>query len=334
MPRTVLVPRERVVRWFDNFAGRHGETAYVGARRCAARRPPPTARPPSRGCPSTTAYDGPADAAAFAAAVTMPRRVGRAAGPQGRLRRRRRRVRPGRGVQGRPAARAGPHQGRRAEPAAVRPAPRQPGAAGLRGGRRARARGSWPAASTRWCAAGTGRRSSRCSPTRGCAASRRAGGPVAGGARPAPRRARPGRRRRRQRRGHRRRARSGQRDVVVQERARRRGIEPVVDVGGAALRVAGDRGRRDGLRSCRGSSVRRSRRSRCRRCRWRGSSRAAATTASRVQRAGRDPADVVVEVLVAARALRDLVGAVADRGERLAPRQPRQRARPRAASPA
>ena len=41
-------------------------------------------------------------------------------------------------LQGRPAARAGPHQGRRTEPAALRPAPGQPGPAGLRGGRRPR----------------------------------------------------------------------------------------------------------------------------------------------------------------------------------------------------
>jgi hypothetical protein len=28
-PRTVLLPRERVVRWFDNFAARHGDPSYA-----------------------------------------------------------------------------------------------------------------------------------------------------------------------------------------------------------------------------------------------------------------------------------------------------------------
>jgi len=73
--RTVLVPRERVVRWFDNFAGRHGKTAYVvraGALHAsAADGATAVAR-----LPFDTAYDGPADATAFAAAVTMPRRWG------------------------------------------------------------------------------------------------------------------------------------------------------------------------------------------------------------------------------------------------------------------
>ena len=94
--RTVLVPRERMVRWFENFATRH-EAATLRRRgrvRCTSRHR--TARPRSPGCPSATEYDGPADAGRLRGRGDDAVPVGRAAGPQGRLRRRDRRPRPGR----------------------------------------------------------------------------------------------------------------------------------------------------------------------------------------------------------------------------------------------
>ena len=73
--RTVLLPRERVVRWWENFAERHGDTACSVTsgelRATAADGAAASAR-----LPFAESYDGPADPVAFAAAVTMPRRWG------------------------------------------------------------------------------------------------------------------------------------------------------------------------------------------------------------------------------------------------------------------
>ena len=73
--RTVLVPRERVVRWFDNFAAGHGDAVYRvesgELHAAAADGASALAR-----LPFGEAYDGPADPLAFAAAVTMPTRWG------------------------------------------------------------------------------------------------------------------------------------------------------------------------------------------------------------------------------------------------------------------
>src|SRR3990170_2609380 len=73
--RTVLVPRERVVRWFENFAAGHGEARFTvtseGLQTTAADGASAVAR-----LPFGEAYDGPADPSAFAAAVTMPMRWG------------------------------------------------------------------------------------------------------------------------------------------------------------------------------------------------------------------------------------------------------------------
>jgi hypothetical protein len=74
-PRTVAVPRERVVRWFENFAERHpapvlhvedGSLHAVAADGAVARA----------ALPFDEAYAGPADPLALAAAVTMPTRWG------------------------------------------------------------------------------------------------------------------------------------------------------------------------------------------------------------------------------------------------------------------
>ena len=73
--RTVLVPRERVVRWFENFATGHGEpvlSVHADALHASA---PDGASAVAR-LPFGEAYDGPADPVAFAAAVTMPVRWG------------------------------------------------------------------------------------------------------------------------------------------------------------------------------------------------------------------------------------------------------------------
>jgi hypothetical protein len=73
--RTALVPRERVVRWFDNFSAGHGTVTYrvepVGLRASAADGATALAV-----LPFGEVYDGPADPVALAAAVTMPLRWG------------------------------------------------------------------------------------------------------------------------------------------------------------------------------------------------------------------------------------------------------------------
>lgn len=74
-PRTVLVPRERVVRWFENFGERHGEAKLSvadGALHAAAHD---GARARAR-LPFDERYDGPADPVAFLAAITTPTRWG------------------------------------------------------------------------------------------------------------------------------------------------------------------------------------------------------------------------------------------------------------------
>jgi hypothetical protein len=75
MPRTVLVPRERLVRWFDNFAASHGAPVYrveAGLLHAAA---PDGATAQAR-LPFAETYVGPADPVALTAAVTMPTRWG------------------------------------------------------------------------------------------------------------------------------------------------------------------------------------------------------------------------------------------------------------------
>ena len=74
-PRRVFVPRERVVRWFENFSTRHGETSLSAGsgqlRAIAADGAEAVA-----GLPFAFAYDGPPDVSAFEAAVSMPPRWG------------------------------------------------------------------------------------------------------------------------------------------------------------------------------------------------------------------------------------------------------------------
>lgn len=73
--RTVLVPRERVVRWFENFSAGHGDlvlsASSAGLHASAADGATAMAR-----LPFGEAYVGPADPVAFTAAVTMPVRWG------------------------------------------------------------------------------------------------------------------------------------------------------------------------------------------------------------------------------------------------------------------
>ena len=73
--RTILVPRLRVVRWFENLASRHGEPSYaVRAGRLVATAPDGASA--EAALPFAEQYDGIADPQAFAAAITMPRRWG------------------------------------------------------------------------------------------------------------------------------------------------------------------------------------------------------------------------------------------------------------------
>ena len=67
MPRTVLVPSERVVRWFDNFATRHGAASYdVRSGRLQATAEDGSTAVAS--LPFGRGYDGPADATTFTGA--------------------------------------------------------------------------------------------------------------------------------------------------------------------------------------------------------------------------------------------------------------------------
>src|SRR3954449_3816092 len=73
--RTILVPRLRVVRWFENFASRHGEPSYaVRAGRLVATAPDGASA--EAALPFAEQYNGRAAPHAFAAAITKPRRGG------------------------------------------------------------------------------------------------------------------------------------------------------------------------------------------------------------------------------------------------------------------
>ena len=76
MTRTVLVPRERVVRWFENFATRHGPAAFTTTSSGGLRATSPDGAEAVARLPFDEPYDGPADPVALAAAVTMPTRWG------------------------------------------------------------------------------------------------------------------------------------------------------------------------------------------------------------------------------------------------------------------
>jgi Actinobacteria/chloroflexi VLRF1 release factor len=71
----VLVPGERVERWVTNFLGRHGETGLtvVGGALTGAAADGSTF---AAHLPFGASYDGPAEPAAFAAAVTRPEEWG------------------------------------------------------------------------------------------------------------------------------------------------------------------------------------------------------------------------------------------------------------------
>ena len=133
----VLVPAARVERWVLNFGGRHGGTA-LGVAGGALTGSASDGSTFTARLPLGASYSGLPDAAGFAAAVAAPAQWGVLLVRKGGFAvARLEGERHGR-VQGRAAARPGPHQGRWAEPAALRPTPRQPGAPGLRGGRRPR----------------------------------------------------------------------------------------------------------------------------------------------------------------------------------------------------
>jgi hypothetical protein len=67
----VLVPAARVVRWFDNFADRHG-TAELSVREGALTARAEDGSTAQARLPFEGTYDGPADASALAAAVREP----------------------------------------------------------------------------------------------------------------------------------------------------------------------------------------------------------------------------------------------------------------------
>ncbi len=73
--RTVLVPRERVVRWFENFSAGHGDPTFVASSEGLHASAPDGASAVAR-LPFGMAYDGPPDPAGLAAAVSMPQRWG------------------------------------------------------------------------------------------------------------------------------------------------------------------------------------------------------------------------------------------------------------------
>ena len=72
---TVLVPESRVVRWFENFESRHGTAAYRVDDRALHATAEDGSTTTAR-LPFGTAYAGPADPVAFAAAVAAPARWG------------------------------------------------------------------------------------------------------------------------------------------------------------------------------------------------------------------------------------------------------------------
>ena len=67
----VLVPADRMPRWVDNFAGRHGETALHVSDGALVGRAEDGSHFAAR-LPFEAAYDGPAQAAAFAARAEPP----------------------------------------------------------------------------------------------------------------------------------------------------------------------------------------------------------------------------------------------------------------------
>jgi hypothetical protein len=74
-PRRVLVPAARVVRWFDNFAGRHGPASFEVTDGALVGVAEDGARAVAR-LPLDRAYDGPAEPAALAQTVAEPVRWG------------------------------------------------------------------------------------------------------------------------------------------------------------------------------------------------------------------------------------------------------------------
>jgi len=75
MTRTVFVPRERVVRWFENFGARHG-VASLEVSSGLLRATAPDGALATAHLPFDEPYDGPADPVALAAAMSMPTRWG------------------------------------------------------------------------------------------------------------------------------------------------------------------------------------------------------------------------------------------------------------------
>ena len=70
-PARVLVPRARVVRWVENFDRRHGPAGLVVSDGALVGEADDGSRFVVR-LPFATSYDGPAEAAAFAAAAGAP----------------------------------------------------------------------------------------------------------------------------------------------------------------------------------------------------------------------------------------------------------------------
>ena len=134
---TVSLPAARVERWVANFESRHGPTAY-DVRDGALTGTAADGSTFAARLPFATAYDGPAEPDRARRRGRDAAGVGPAARAQGRVRGGQDVGRGDRRAQDRPAPRPGPHQGGGPEPAAVRPASRQPGPAGLRGGGRPR----------------------------------------------------------------------------------------------------------------------------------------------------------------------------------------------------
>jgi hypothetical protein len=73
--RVVLVPSERVVPWFTNFATRHGAVSYLTSSGLLTATAGDGSLARAR-LPFAGSYDGPATPAAFADAVTVPSRWG------------------------------------------------------------------------------------------------------------------------------------------------------------------------------------------------------------------------------------------------------------------
>ena len=72
--RTVLVPRERVVRWFENFEERHGGAMLQTVSGALQARAADGASAVAR-LPFGEPYAGPADASALSACIWSRRRI-------------------------------------------------------------------------------------------------------------------------------------------------------------------------------------------------------------------------------------------------------------------